>query len=407
VMTNAPIVHNSADLVGFGRLATDAIAGLTDVLEAVHGHIAFTSRGLGPRSAEQSTSGITGLVYNSIRGVTRLVEGGLTLLASPASSANDRLLSPRHEAVVAALNGVVGDHLARTKNPLAISMSLRHQGHPLEIERDALRAAIPQPTGKLLLLAHGLCLNDLQWTRNGHDHGAALAREFGYSPLYLRYNTGLHVSENGRVLADLLETILEQWPVRVKELAIIGHSMGGLVSRSAYYYGMAARHHWPRHLRRLIFLGTPHHGAPLERLGHWVNTTLEISPYTAPFARLGRIRSAGITDLRHGNVLEDDWKGRDRFASPQDLRVHLPLPAGVRCYAIAATRRQATGNPSFDLLGDGLVPVDSALGRHRNPEMCLGFRESRQWISHGMSHWDLLSHPEVYGQIRRWLGFRS
>jgi hypothetical protein len=406
-MTNAPIVHNSADLVGFGRLATDAIAGLTDVVEAVHGHIAFTSRVLGPRSAEQSTSGITRLVYNSIRGVTRLVEGGLTLLAPPAFPANDRLLSPRHEAVVAALNGVIGDHLARTNNPLAISMSLRHQGHPLEIERHALRATLPHPSGKLLLLAHGLCLNDLQWKRNGHDHGAALAREFGYSPLYLRYNTGLHVSENGRVLADLLETILEQWPVRVKELAIIGHSMGGLVSRSAYYYGMAAGHHWPRHLRRLIFLGTPHHGAPLERLGNWVNTTLEISPYTAPFARLGRIRSAGITDLRHGNVLEDDWKGRDRFASPQDLRAPLSLPAGVRCYAIAAMRRQATGNPSFDLLGDGLVPVNSALGRHRNPAMCLEFSASRQWISHGMSHWDLLSHPAVYGQIRRWLGFRS
>jgi hypothetical protein len=224
-MTNAPIVHNSADLVGFGRLATDAIAGLTDVVEAVHGHIAFTSRGLGPRSAEQSTSGITRLVYNSIRRVTRLVEGGLTLLASPASPANDRTSSSRHEAVLAALNGVVGDHLARTNNPLAISMSLRHEGHPLEIERRALRATIPHPTGKLLLLAHGLCLNDLQWRRNGHDHGASLAREFGYSPLYLRYNTGLHVSENGRELADLLETILEQWPVRVKELAIIGHSM--------------------------------------------------------------------------------------------------------------------------------------------------------------------------------------
>jgi hypothetical protein len=154
-----------------------------------------------------------------------LVEGGLTLLASPASPANDRTSSSRHEAVLAALNGVVGDHLARTNNPLAISMSLRHEGHPLEIERRALRATIPHPTGKLLLLAHGLCLNDLQWRRNGHDHGASLAREFGYSPLYLRYNTGLHVSENGRELADLLETILEQWPVRVKELAIIGHSM--------------------------------------------------------------------------------------------------------------------------------------------------------------------------------------
>src|ERR1035437_2172104 len=168
-MTNAPIVHNSADLVGFGRLATDAIAGLTDVLEAVHGHIAFTSRGLGRRSAEQSTSGITRLVYSSIRGVARLVEGGLTLLASPASPENDRLLSLRHEAVVAALNGVVGDHLARTNNPLAISMSLRRRGRPLVIERHSLEAAIPLVTGKVLLLAHGLCLNDLQWNRKGHD----------------------------------------------------------------------------------------------------------------------------------------------------------------------------------------------------------------------------------------------
>src|SRR5664279_1143834 len=279
-MTNAPIVHSSADLVGFGRLATDAIAGLTDVVEAVHGHIAFTSRGLGPRSAEQPTSGITRLVYNSIRGVTRLVEGGLTLLAPPASPANDRLLSPRHEAVVAALNGVVGDYLARTNNPLAISMSLRYQGHPLEIERNSLQATIPQPTGKLLLLAHGLCLNDLQWNRKGHDHGAALAFDLGYTPLYLHYNTGLHVSENGRLFADLIETILEQWPAPVQELAIIGHSMGGLVARSAYYYGTAAGHHWPQSLRRLVFLGTPHHGAPHERLGDWVNTALEISAYS-------------------------------------------------------------------------------------------------------------------------------
>ena len=405
-MTNAPNVYYSADLVGFGRLANDAIAGLTDAVEAVHGHIAFTSHGLRPPSVEGSTSGITGMVYKSIRAVTRLVDRGLTILAPPASLANERKLSPRHEAVVAALNGVVGDYLARTNNPLAISMSLRRQGRPLEIERNALQDTIPQPTGKVLLLAHGLCLNDLQWNRKGHDHGAALAFDLGYTPLYLRYNTGLHVSENGRPFADLIETLLEQWPVPVQELAIIGHSMGGLVSRSAYYYGTAAGHHWPRHLRRLIFLGTPHHGAPLERLGDWVNTALEISPYAAPFARLGRIRSAGITDMRHGNVLEDDWKGRDRFASAQDLRAPLSLPLGVQCYAIAASKRQAVGNPSLGLFGDGLVPVNSALGRHRNPEISLEFTEAHQWIGHGMNHWDLLSHPAVYDHIRRWLAFQ-
>ena len=406
-MTKASTVDYSAALVGFGRLATDAIAGLTDVVEAVHRQIAFPSRGLGPPSTQGFAASIATLVYSNIRGVTRLVDRGLSVLVPPASPANERKLSPRHEAVVAALNGVVGDYLARTNNPLAISMSLRCQGRPLEIERNGLQTTIPQPTGKLLLLAHGLCLNDLQWNRKGHDHGAALAFDLGYTPLYLHYNTGLHVSENGRLFADLIETILEQWPAPVQELAIIGHSMGGLVARSAYYYGTAAGHHWPQSLRRLVFLGTPHHGAPLERLGNWVNTALEISPYSAPFGRLGRIRSAGITDMRHGNVLEDDWKGRDRFASAQDLRAPLSLPLGVQCYAIAASKRQATGHPSLDLLGDGLVPVNSALGRHSKPGMRLEFSDPHEWIGYGMNHWDLLSHPAVYDQIRGWFGVHS
>ncbi len=406
-MSNSSNIDYAAALVGFGRLATGAIAGLTDVVEAVHRQIVFPSRSAEPPWAHGAAASPAALVYDSIRGVARLVDRGLAGLAPRASAADERRSSPANEAVVAALNGVVGDYLARTLNPLAISMSLRRHGQALEIERDALEAAIPQVTGKVLVLAHGLCLNDLQWKRKGHDHGEALGGEFGYTPVYLHYNTGLHVSENGRLLADLLETLFYQWPVAVEELAIIGHSMGGLVSRSAYYYGEEAVHHWPRRLDRLLFLGTPHHGAPLERIGNWANTTLEVSPYSVPFARLGKIRSAGITDMRYGNLLDDDWKGRDRFAAAGDVRAPQPLPPAVQSYAIAATKRQAKGSPSLDLFGDGLVPVNSALGRHRNPGMSLQFSESDQWIGYGMNHWDLLSHPAVYEQIRRWFGLQS
>ena len=317
-MTKTSNADYSAHMVGFGRLATAAVAGVTEVVEAVHRQIAYPSGGLGTPSAERPTPGIIGLVYNSIRGVNRLVELGFAASAS-LTPASQTKLSPRREAVVAALNGVVGDYLVRTNNPLAISMSLRRNGRRLEIERHSLQAVIPNVSGKVLLLVHGLCLNDLKWKRNGRDLGTVVARKFGYSPLYLHYNTGLHISENGQSLASLLEKLVEQWPVPLEELAIIGHSMGGLVSRSAHCYGTAAGYQWPAHLRRIIFLGTPHHGAPLERLGNWVDNALEVSPYSAPFARLGKIRSAGITDMRHGTLLEDDWKGRDRFEHSQDL----------------------------------------------------------------------------------------
>lgn len=390
-----------SDLVGFSRLGNGAVAGVTDVVEAVHSEIAFTFAGPGQSPAQELTAGITSLVYNSIRGVTGVVDSSLAVSGALLPPADERRLSSRREAIVAAVNGVLGDYLARTNNPLAVSMSLRRRGRRLEVERRALQTA-SRPAGKLLLLVHGLCLNDLQWRRRGHNHGAALARELGYTPIYLHYNSGLHVSENGRLLAGLLEALLDQWPVPVQELAILGHSMGGLVARSAHHYGTEAGHRWLGHLRRLIFLGTPHHGAPFEQLGNWVDSTLEISPYTVPFARLAKVRSAGITDLRFGNLLEDHWQGRDRFSPGIDVRSPVPLPREVESYAIAATR-QPPGSPCRDLFGDGFVTVDSALGRHPNPEMSLGFGDSHQWIGYGMNHWDLLSHAAVYQQLRGWL----
>ena len=357
----------------------------------------------GAAQAPGRTRGITGLVYKSVRGVTRLVGGGLdAILAQLAPTLAGRVSSPGREAVLAALNGVLGDYLAATGNPLAIPMSLRRDGRALALERRALAAAIPQAGGKLALLVHGLCLSDLQWKREGHDHGAILARELGYTPVYLHYNSGLHTSTNGRALDGLLEVLLGQWPHPVEELAIVAHSMGGLIARSAWHYGRAAGHAWPRKLRELAFLGTPHHGAPLERGGNRVDAILSASPYAAPFARLGKIRSAGITDLRHGNVLDEDWKGRDRFARARDTRRPVPLPEGVRCYAMAATRGKKPGDLRDRLLGDGLVPVRSALGLHDDPARSLPFPKSRQWIGYGMTHLDLLGRTEVSDRLVRW-----
>jgi pimeloyl-ACP methyl ester carboxylesterase len=197
--------------------------------------------------------------------------------------------------------------------------------------------------------------------------------------------------------AKLIETLLDQWPVPLEDFVILAHSMGGLVSRSAYHYATAAGHKWPRQLRKIVFLGTPHHGTPLERLGNRVIGAMDLSPYTNALARLGKIRSAGITDLRYGNLLDDDWHGRNRFEHSGDLRRPMPLPEGVQCYAIAATRDK-TGD-----IDDGIVPVDSALGRHEHPAMALSFAKSRWWIGHGMNHFDLLSKAAVYEHIKPWL----
>jgi pimeloyl-ACP methyl ester carboxylesterase len=348
--------------------------------------------------------GVGAYVYRQARATTVLAGRWVdTRLAPLGATAPHRLSSAEREAVLAALNGLFGDLLARLDNPLAIRMALRRHGKPLVLEQSALAAAIPDATGKLLILVHGLCRCDLQWRRGGHDHGAALGRDLGYTPLYLHYNSGLHVSVNGRELSALLDVLVGQWPVAVEELAIVGHSMGGLVARSACHYAKSARHAWRPLLRQMIFLGTPHHGAPLERHGNWLGAVLGRSTLTAPLARLGEMRSAGITDLRYGNLLDEDWRGRGRFEHDGDLRRKVPLPKGVRCYTIAGSTGRRPGDMRDRLLGDGLIPVDTALGRHEDPARSLAFPKSRQSIAFGIHHLDLLSRVEVYEKMREWL----
>ncbi|MDP2007756.1 MAG: alpha/beta hydrolase [Rubrivivax sp.] len=382
----------SKDLRGAARLATDATAGLTDLVEAMHERIARVP-GLGAR-LDGRTEGITGLVYQSIRGVTKVVGGtvdGLLGLIGPALSPTEPAALPRpeREAVVAALNGVLGDHLAASGNPLAITMALRSQGRALTLERAALAQRLPDATPTLLVAMHGLCRNDLQWQRSGHDHAAFLATAMGATPLYLHYNTGLPIAENGRLFAGLMQQLLQAWPLPLQRVLLLTHSMGGLVARSALQQAQAAGQAWPARVDDLVFLGTPHHGAPLERAGHGVDLLLGAAPYAAPLARLGRVRSAGITDLRHG------------LSGPH--HTPLPLPAGPRCYAVAATLGEGSGALKGRLFGDGLVPVESALGHHRDAAHTLAFPAERQWVAHQTGHLDLLSSPAVAAQLQQWL----
>jgi pimeloyl-ACP methyl ester carboxylesterase len=398
-----PRVLQPSDLRGLTQLGFDAALGITDLVEAMH-HTIISGAGIVGTPPAGRPSGITGFVYGAVRGTTRLLGRGInTALRAVTPAAAPEASSPAREMTLAVLNGVWGDHLAASNNPLAITTSLRIAGRPLVLGREELAARIAQPSGRLLVLAHGLCMNDLQWLRDGHDHGQALARDLGLTPVYLHYNSGRHVSENGRDFAELLEQLLAQWPVPVEELVILGHSMGGLVARSAVFQARQRRQAWTSALSKLVFLGTPHHGAALERGGHQVDMLFGISPYVAPFARLGKVRSAGITDLRFGNLQAADWHGRDRHSQRHDDRRPTPLPAGVDCFIVAATKATKVGGLHSRVVGDGLVPLASALGEHREAQHTLKVPKHHTRIVTAADHWDLLNREDVFSQLRAWL----
>jgi len=379
-----------SDLHGAARLGIDATAGVTDLVEAMHAAIARPDRELRGKASAR-TAGIAGFVYRRIRDVTGLTGAGLETVLARSGVEYERT-TPEREAVIAALNGVLGDHLAATANPLAIPMRLHHAGTPLRLRVDDVSQSIPNAGAKLLVLVHGLCMNDLQWTREGHDHGAMLAEALDYTPLYLHYNTGRSIAHNGREFAATLEALLSAWPVPVEDITLIGHSMGGLLARSACQHARMADHRWIDSLRSLVCMGSPHQGAPLERGGRWIDLVLDAAPFASPLARVGRLRSAGITDLRHGETRPVG--SRARVAA---------LPRGVRCFAMAATAGSRRGDLKDRLIGDGLVPVESALGHHADPKRAIGFAKQRQWIGYGMHHLDLLSHPDVAQRLLDWL----
>ena len=389
-----------SDLRGVNHLAQDGIRAVLDIAESNHKKI-HRMVGLSKSNSDR-TEGLTGFVYRSIRtlsqGVSFGIDQSLKLFTQSTTDSDPRSIA--REKMVAAINGVVGDHLYRTENSLAITMQLLSQG--VALNRQQITQSLKHSKGRLLIMVHGLCLNDLQWQRQQHDHGMMLAKELGFTVIYLCYNSGRHISENGRAFSDLLESTLGAND-QLKSIAVVGHSMGGLVSRSACEYAKRERHEWLKQLKKLIFLGTPHHGAWLEKGGGWLDFIVGSIPIISGFADIAHVRSAGIQDLRYGHIVDEDWQQTDGPSVSDGQRQPIPLPESATTYVIAACTCKMP-NPMIEAtVGDGLVSVGSALGRHKDTRFELQIPAHNQSVSYGVNHMDLLSSKAIYGTLKQWL----
>lgn len=345
------------------------------------------------RLVKNAHDAITDGVYAAIRqSGGGLLEAAALLEQRAAASAAPTPPSRLAVGLRSALNAAVGDHLASNAHPLAITMGFYAAGHPIPLTTTGLRAHFPDPGDRLCVFIHGLGCDEHSWepaAKTAGDspsqpYGARLQAELGYTPLYLRYNTGLPIADNGRQLARLLSDLLAVWPLPVRELVLIGHSMGGLVARGACDEAAAANLPWLQPTHMVICLGSPHRGAPLAKLGHVVTAALHLSKVTAPLGKIAAARSVGVKDLRHGLRAHEE-------------RTQAAAAASTVAYRfISANLTEDPDHPLGHILGDGLVTLGSATP----PELADDVDSVRLG---GLGHMALLNEPRVYDQIRQWL----
>ncbi|APR86803.1 hypothetical protein A7982_12152 [Minicystis rosea] len=307
------------------------------------------------------------------------------------------------EMAIGALNGLVGDYLDRQRNGLATPMSLVHDDRPLLLTRAAIAAAYPAATSRAVVLVHGLMSTEHVFQlEGGETYASMLARDLGYTPFAVRYNSGLHISQNGEALDDLLARFVAAHPVPLTEVVLVGHSMGGLVIRSAAHFASARESAWLTLARRAFYLGSPHLGAPLERFGNVLAWALARvgNVYTDLVADIINLRSSGVKDLRYGNLRHEDWQGEDADALLANRRHPVPLLPQIRHHLIAGT---LLDDPLVSVLfGDALVPLPSATGRARPHHRSALFPAEHVRVFPAFDHLRLAHDPEVYAQIRVW-----
>lgn len=325
------------------------------------------------------------------------------LESSRSSGRAQRGKGSKLELALGILNGTLGDYLERTRNGLATPLALMLGGEAVEPTREGLAQAYPHATSRLVLLAHGVMNTEAVWqfsegTEAG-DYGAFLARDLGFTPLYLRYNSGRAIPDNGAELSALLAQVVANWPVPVTELLLVGYSMGGLVIRSACHDAAQKHLAWLDRVHKAIYVGTPHRGAPLERMGKVIAKVLQAidDPYSRLAADIANLRSAGIKDLGRADLREED-RARQNEVSLRELSLMdpahpVPLLSSIRHYLVAGSLSADPLVSTF--FGDVMVPVPSATdGRQQASE--------RVKVLPGMNHLQLPNHPEIYALLRAW-----
>ena len=393
------------ELRAVGRLGGRAFAGLVTRIEQVHRVIAGRALApIGPAGAPVR------LIHDSVARGTYLAVRGAGLAAGAVSGEAGYLFGaggqpagrePGGNLALAVLNAIAGDRLDADLAPLEIRMAVRADGGDVGLTAQQIAGAFPHATPRLAVFVHGLAETEDSWRRRAGQsvpYGPRLQAEFGYTPVYVRYNTGRHISDNGHDLADLVAALAAAWPAPVDEILLAGHSMGGLVVRSACHYGLQASAPWVGCVRHVFYLGSPHLGAPLARAAGLAGWALGQVPETRPFATLAA-GSASVRDLRHGYLLDDDWKGCDKDCCLHDHRSDAPLLAGANHYVISATVTADPASPFGAVVGDLLVQPASAHGR-RGARQHIPFPIEMGRGLGGMHHFDLLNHPDVWETIR-------
>jgi pimeloyl-ACP methyl ester carboxylesterase len=397
-LERSPSELSALSRLAFGELA-DAVGGIGGVHRAIAGRV---FRHTGPthpaRAAQIGHDAISAGVYAGLRGAMRLAGAGVAR-ATPAAELSS---TPRGSLVVGVLNGLRGDALEREGSPLHQTMAVRVDGHPVPSDADALAAAFPAARPRVVVFLHGLMETERSWRLGGAEtYGARLERDLSVTAVDVRYNSGRHISENGRSLAELLEALCAAWPVEVSEVALVGHSMGGLVARSACHCAGREDMAWVRSVRHVVSLGSPHMGAPLAQAVHYAGAALHAVPETRPLGNFLRRASAGVRDLRRGSLVDEDWLDRDPHALRAAACAEVPLLEGAtHCFAAATVTRDAR-HPVGRLLGDALVLEASASGRSRTRR--IPFRAEDGMHVGGAHHLALLNHPAVYERLVEWL----
>jgi pimeloyl-ACP methyl ester carboxylesterase len=396
------------EIAALGDLAGDAAAGATKQIHELHSGIAGRVwKRVGPASlpVRIAHDRIAKGAYTAAGELTRAVvrAGGLAASATQTPEAPSIQRSPAGRAVVSALNGAFGDTLMRRRNALALRMTVRRRGRDLNLTGPALADAYPNAKPKLAVFVHGLCETDEAWKLGAARHvpyGHRMEIELGYTPVYLRYNTGRHISENGRDLAELLRDLVANWPTDVHEITLIGHSMGGLVSRSACHYGAGSGS--VAKVRHVFTLGTPHRGAPLEHAANAASAALARLPETRPLAKALNLRSSGIKDLRFGYLVDECWMDQDCDAYLRNTSREIPFLASARHYFICATLSREPDAAAGRIIGDLLVLQPSAWA-HEGKGKRMRFPIEHYYHLGKANHFDLLNHPAIFDQMRRCL----
>lgn len=351
------------------------------VVDRVHG---LLDRPLGSVASHSGTAhrAVAGAVYAGAGLALKAVGSGLGVVAERGSGPPLES-GPRSRMVRAIAGGLLGDRLERERPRLAIRMSVRAEGADVPLELEAMSAAFPGATGRVVVFLHGWCESEDHWQRGRERRGTTYGEELagdGWTPVLLRANTGLSVRRNGAELAGLLEGLVDAWPVPVERIALVGHSMGGLVLRAAA--AVAGGLSWPALVTDLVTLGTPHLGAPLAGGVARGSGMLARLPEVAAFGRILDQRAESVTDLVCG--LDEDC---------------APLPH-VRHRLVSATLNASPRHPVSGLLGDVMVRQPSAYGRDRRGRDL--FPGAEVLHIHG-GHLDLLNHDAVADALRGWL----